>query len=184
MNQTIKEVEALYLDYGSQTYEEKCSQLQHAQQCGTLAIEQGFDNELALAAFLHDIGHFVAQRDNTGGFTDFGHPAHDDIGAAFLAKHGFSNRIVMLVKEHVKVKRYLAASRPGYLEQLSHASTVTLAQQGGAMTAQEVENYQKIKHLKDIITLRTLDDSGKLPQMTCKPLSYWLIQIAENLHCK
>ncbi|WDE08521.1 HD domain-containing protein [Thalassomonas viridans] len=182
MNNIIEEIESLYLNYGSQSYEEKCTQLQHAQQCGTLALEQGFDDELVLAAFLHDIGHFVAQRDKAAGFTDFGHPAHDDIGAEFLAKNGFSERIVMLVKEHVKVKRYLAAIQPGYLEQLSHASTVTLTQQGGAMTAKEVESYRKMPFLEDIITLRRLDDSGKMPQMACKPLDYWLEQIAERLN--
>jgi len=182
MNNVIEEIALLYLDYGSQSYEEKCTQLQHAQQCGTLAIEQGFDDELVLAAFLHDIGHFVAQRDKTPGFTDYGHPMHDDIGAEFLAKNGFSERIVMLVKEHVRVKRYLAAIQPGYLEHLSHASTVTLSQQGGAMMDKEVENYRKMPFLDDIITLRGLDDSGKLPQMDCKVLDYWLNQIAENLN--
>ena len=182
MSKIIEEIKSLYLVYGGESYQENCSQLQHAQQCGTLAVEQGLDDEIALAAFLHDIGHFIAQRDEMPGFTDFGHPSHDDIGADYLAASGFSGRIVMLVKEHVKVKRYLAAIDLGYIEQLSQASAVTLTLQGGAMTSEEVEHYRKRAFLKDIVALRTLDNSGKLPQKSCKPLAYWLIEISKNIN--
>lgn len=170
----IQRISQLYAEYGAQSYEEKCTQLQHAEQCGTLALEWGLDQEVALAAFLHDIGHFIAQDNSLPGTTSYGYAAHDQLGADFLAHCGFSDRLVLLIREHVAVKRYLAATKADYLAQLSYASTVTLQQQGGPMNAAEVELYAQKPNLKDIILLRTIDDSGKLPEMACKPLSYWL----------
>jgi 2-amino-1-hydroxyethylphosphonate dioxygenase (glycine-forming) len=170
----LQRIAQLYAEYGGQSYEEKCTQLQHAEQCGTLALEWGLDQEVALAAFLHDIGHFIAQDTSLPGTTSYGYAAHDQLGADFLAHCGFSDRLVLLIREHVAVKRYLAATKADYLAQLSHASTVTLQQQGGPMNAAEVELYAQKPNLKDIILLRTIDDSGKLPEMACKPLSYWL----------
>ncbi|MBU0913129.1 MAG: HD domain-containing protein [Gammaproteobacteria bacterium] len=174
INQAVQKISQLYAEYGEQSYEEKCTQLQHAQQCGTLALEWGLDQEVALAAFLHDIGHFIAQENSLPGTTSYGYAAHDQLGADFLQLCGFSSRLVLLIREHVAVKRYLAATKAGYLAQLSHASTVTLQQQGGPMNPEEAELYAKKTNLKEIILLRTIDDSGKLPEMACKPLSYWL----------
>lgn len=172
--QAVALIEQLYLHYGQQTYEEKCTQLQHAEQCATLALEQGLGQECAVAAFLHDIGHLIADNLQLPEFNDYGLPNHDELGADYLARWGFSERIVMMIREHVQVKRYLSAIQPGYLTRLSHASLTTLSQQGGPMSAPECEQYGEQPFLADIIQLRNIDDSGKLPEMQCKPLSYWL----------
>jgi len=174
INQAVQKISQLYAEYGGQSYEEKCTQLQHAEQCGTLALEWGLDQEVALAAFLHDIGHFIAQENSLPGTTSYGYAAHDQLGADFLAHCGFSDRLVLLIREHVAVKRYLAATKAEYVAQLSHASTVTLQQQGGPMSTAEAELYAQNPNLKEVILLRTIDDSGKLPEMACKPLLYWL----------
>ena len=47
----------LYKKYGSNEYAgEKVTQQEHMVQAAQLARQGGFDNELILAAFLHDIG--------------------------------------------------------------------------------------------------------------------------------
>ena len=180
INSVLEKIAYLYTVYGQQHYEEKCTQLQHAQQCGTLALHQGLDNDVALAAFLHDIGHFLAEDKQLPEQSAFGYAAHDQLGADFLAECGFPEKMVYLVREHVQVKRYLATVKVGYLEQLSHASTQTLKQQGGPMSVSAAKAYALTPHLDEIIKLRNIDDAGKQPEMVCKPLAYWL-NLASNI---
>lgn len=177
----IARIESMFTTYGHETYGEDCTQLQHAQQCGTLALERGLDEELALAAFLHDIGHFIARDKALDAVDAYGYSRHSDLGADFLEQHGFSARIVEVIREHVRAKRYLCAVSKGYAERLSHASRVTLAQQGGPMTAAESAAYRRRPNLADIIQLRQLDDAGKLPDMQCPPLTFWLRLAREQL---
>lgn len=175
--QTIQLIEWLYLNFGIKTYEERCTQLQHAEQCATLAEERGLSEECAVAAFLHDVGHLIADNLQMPEFNQYGIANHDIVGADYLQRWGFSERIVLMVREHVQVKRYLAAVEPDFEQRLSHASKTTLHQQGGAMSAPECEQYAKKPYLQDIISLRNIDDSGKLPEKACKPLSYWLTRM-------
>src|ERR1700754_308115 len=61
------EIMDLYKGYGGAEYAgEKVSQLEHMMQAAQLAEEEGYDEEVVLAAFLHDIGHIseAARGDN------------------------------------------------------------------------------------------------------------------------
>lgn len=178
---TVTDIERLFLRHGQDTYGEHCTQLQHAQQSGTLALEKGLGEEFALAAFLHDIGHFLALDQAVQGVDDYGFIGHSELGADYLARHGFSARIVELVREHVRAKRYLCAVDRTYAQTLSPASTITLAQQGGPMSAAQVGAYECNPHLGDIIQLRLLDDSGKRPAMPCPALPFWLTLVHQHL---
>lgn len=173
-SQAVTEIAAMFAAYGHESYGEGCTQLMHAQQCGTLALERGLDEELALAAFLHDIGHFIARDRALDAVDAYGYANHSALGAEFLAAHGFSDRIVEVIREHVRAKRYLCATSAGYLDKLSHASRITLGQQGGVMAQAEVDAYRLHPRLTDIVRLRELDDAGKRPEMNCPPLEYWL----------
>src|SRR5262249_49166241 len=102
---------------------EPVTQLEHALQCAWLARQSGADDDTIAAALLHDIGHLLAPGDETGR-TD-----HDRIGAAFLGKLGFDERVTGLVLGHVEAKRYLTAVDPGYYALLSEVSKRTLAEQ-------------------------------------------------------
>lgn len=177
----IARIESMFTTYGHESYGENCTQLQHAQQCGTLALERGLGEEIALAAFLHDIGHFIARDRAMEGVDAYGYSRHSELGADFLEEHGFSARIVEVIREHVRAKRYLCAVSTGYAEKLSHASQITLAQQGGPMTAAEAEAYRLRPDLADIVQLRQLDDTGKLPDMQCPPIAFWLRLAREHL---
>lgn len=177
----VAEIARMFSTYGHEAYGEQCTQLQHAQQCGTLALEGGLGPEFALAAFLHDIGHFIARDRALREVDAYGYAKHSDLGADFLARSGFSDRIVQMIREHVQAKRYLCAVSEGYAQKLSHASRVTLAQQGGPMSAAEAEAYGRKSNLADIVQLRRLDDTGKLPERECPGLEFWLSLAREQL---
>src|SRR5258708_37300003 len=54
------EIMNLYEGYGGAEYAgDKVTQLEHMVQAAQLAEEQGYDEEVVLAAFLHDIGHIA-----------------------------------------------------------------------------------------------------------------------------
>ena len=58
--QIADEIIQLYTAHGHAEYAgEKISQLEHMVQAARLAREQGHDDEVVLAAFLHDIGHIA-----------------------------------------------------------------------------------------------------------------------------
>lgn len=174
VQEVVNEIQSLFLRFGQETYEEKCTQLEHAEQSATLALEHGMDEEFALATFLHDIGHFLAQERNLDEMTEFGYADHATLGARYLQECGFSPRIVSIVGEHVQAKRYLAATQEGYVANLSRPSIETLRQQGGPMSSEELARYEKMPVLGEILLLRKFDDSGKQPESSCRKLSYWL----------
>jgi putative nucleotidyltransferase with HDIG domain len=146
---------------GEQYFGEAVSKLEHAEQCAWQAREAGADEELVLAALLHDIGHLLesesAHRDARVGVIN-----HDHLGAAWLLERGFSRRFVRLVGGHVDAKRYLTATNPAYLGRLSLASQETRLQ-GGPMNPAEAEVFSADPDLRDILRLRTWDEMAKDP---------------------
>src|SRR5262245_50330016 len=112
-------------------YGEAVSQTEHALQTAHLAVGAGANDELVVAALLHDIGHLlrglpedVAQH----GIDD----THEEIGAAWLERH-FRPAVSVPVRLHVPAKRYLCAVDPCYAGSLSAASQLSLRLQGGPM---------------------------------------------------
>ena len=134
--QVVAEVFALYERFGASDYiGEPVSQIEHMSQAAELAMAEGYDDEVVLAAFFHDIGHICQQdAENMGGF---GVVSHERLGADYLRRAGFSERLARLVEYHVQAKRYLTFKEPGYYQRLSEASRRTLAYQGGVMSAAE-----------------------------------------------
>lgn len=135
---------------------EDVTQLQHAVQAYQLAREKNADLELCIAAFLHDIGHMVADISD-----DLGAEDHDIKGAEWLRDHGFSDRIIAVVKEHVNAKRYLCQRYPNYFQKLSDASRSTLQLQGGIMTETEAKVFETKPFFEDIIMIRLWDEQAK-----------------------
>jgi 2-amino-1-hydroxyethylphosphonate dioxygenase (glycine-forming) len=150
----------LLRDAQGQYFGESVTQLEHALQCADLARASGADNEMILAALLHDIGHLIAVGDETGS------PDHDRIGATFLKELRFSERVTELVSGHVQAKRYLAWMEPSYQKQLSSASKHTLAQQGGPMSSEEARDFEQDRLFAEKIKLRHWDELAKSPVRT------------------
>ncbi|WP_201191602.1 phosphonate degradation HD-domain oxygenase [Pseudomonas fluorescens] len=158
--QVIDEVFALYQRFGDSDYiGEPVSQIEHMSQAAELAMAEGFDDEVVLAAFFHDIGHIcVEHADNMGGF---GVVSHERLGADYLRRAGFSERLARLVEYHVQAKRYLTLTEPGYYERLSVASRRTLEYQGGVMSAAQAQAFERDPLCAISLRMRQWDELAK-----------------------
>lgn len=136
---------------------------EHMLQGATLAERSGQPDEIIVGALLHDIGHFTSE---FGTFTmeDTEDRHHEDAGADILERF-FPSVVTDCCRYHVAAKRYLCATKPSYFERLSEASVHSLNLQGGAMSAEEVAEFEKNPNLKQIIAVRYLDEAGKVAGM-------------------
>jgi phosphonate degradation associated HDIG domain protein len=158
--QVIAEVFGLYERFGDNDYiGEPVSQIEHMSQAAELAMAEGFDDEVVLAAFFHDIGHLCAEgAESMGGF---GVVSHERLGADYLRRAGFSERMARLAEYHVQAKRYLTLREPGYYERLSEASRRTLEYQGGVMSAEEAEAFELDPLCEVSLRMRQWDECAK-----------------------
>lgn len=162
IQENVEEIFRLYQQYGSEDYGENVSQLMHMMQAAQHAKLEGAVDEMVIAAFLHDIGHFI-ESENT--MDIYGNHAHDQLGGAYLIGLGFNERMARLVSSHVLAKRYLTFKDSNYYETLSEASKITLQYQGGPMNADEAILFEA-DPLKDLyIKIRYWDDLGKTPEI-------------------
>jgi 2-amino-1-hydroxyethylphosphonate dioxygenase (glycine-forming) len=142
-------------------------------QAAQLAKEGNYDDEIILAAFLHDIGHICAASYITEDMNGFGVMNHEKIGANFLRKRGFSERIARLVENHVSAKRYLTFKHPEYYEGLSEASKKTLEYQGGKMNPDEAILFEQDDLFEEFIAMRRWDELAKEENIPMPPMGYF-----------
>jgi phosphonate degradation associated HDIG domain protein len=175
---------SLYEQFGNEDYiGENVSQIEHMCQSAQLAIDQGYDEEVILAAFLHDIGHLCVHIVPTESMQGYGVQAHEKIGAAYLKGLGFSDRLVNMVSSHVAAKRYLTYRFPEYYQQLSEASKETLVLQGGIMSESEANEFEADPLWEIYIALRKWDEQAKvnhIPIPALLPFETLIIQHLEN----
>jgi phosphonate degradation associated HDIG domain protein len=166
----VNEIFDLYEQHGNDDYiGEPVSQLEHMAQSAALAKKDGYDDEVILAAFFHDIGH-LCEHSSAPNMNGFGVMCHEQLGAAYLKERGFSERVVFLVKGHVAAKRYLTYKFPQYFKKLSEASRQTLVFQGGIMTKEEAELFEKNPDANLMLKMRTWDDMAKQEHLPIKNL--------------
>ena len=183
------EIMELYNGYGGNEYAgEKVTQLEHMVQAAELAEEQGFDEEVVLAAFLHDIGHISeAAKDAADGTSDdhrmgaFGIKDHEELGAEFLRGKGFSKKVCRLVESHVEAKRYLTTRDPAYYAELSDASKKTLEYQGGPMTEEEADAFEQYPLFNLIIQIRKWDEQAKIEHKPLPDLQHYRRMMLRHL---
>ncbi|MCE0849888.1 MULTISPECIES: phosphonate degradation HD-domain oxygenase [Pseudomonas] len=157
--QIIDSTFALYERHGSDDYiGEAITQLEHMSQAAQLAIAEGFDDEVVLAAFFHDIGHLCGGDASMGGY---GVVSHERIGAEYLRRSGFGERMARLVQYHVEAKRYLTLRQPGYYQRLSEASRRTLEYQGGVMSEDEADVFERDPLFEVSLRMREWDERAK-----------------------
>ncbi|MEM9604075.1 MAG: HD domain-containing protein [Pseudomonadota bacterium] len=162
---------------------EPVTMAQHMLQGATLAEKQGLDETIVVSALLHDIGHFTSE---FGSFSmaDTEDRYHEEAGAHVLERF-FPTLVTDCVRYHVAAKRYLCATRPAYLKQLSDASVHSLNLQGGPMDEDEVRRFESNPNLKEIVLVRLLDDAGKDPDMITPDFAHFapMVQRVVNRHC-
>lgn len=167
----VDEVFALYEQFGSSDYiGEPVSQVEHMCQAAMLAEEEGYDDDVILAAFFHDIGHLYEHIGEVVHMDGFGVEDHEELGYAFLKEKGFSEKIARLVESHVPAKRYLTYKYEDYYNKLSEASKATLKMQGGVMEKEEATRFENDPLFDLFIKIREWDDKAKIEHTPLPPL--------------
>ena len=159
MNTRISEIFDLFARFGSERYGEDLSLEQHMLQSAALAESLGAPAPIVAAALLHDIGHLLQAEAGTSFSTDRDFE-HEALGSAWLSR-AFDKAVTAPIALHVDAKRYLCAVEPGYFEQLSDASRLSLAVQGGVMGESEAAAFAKEPAFEAALLLRRCDDQGK-----------------------
>jgi len=172
----------LYDKHGAAEYAgEKVSQLEHMVQAAQLAMEGGFDDEVVLAAFLHDVGHLLPIHDVSESMDGYGMMDHEKVGAQYLRKQGFSERLCKLIASHVNAKRYLTWKYPEYYHQLSDASKKTLEYQGGRMEETEAKAFEADPLFDLYIKMRRWDEAAKIENQPVPDINIFKQKTIEHL---
>lgn len=162
---------------------EQVTMSEHMLQGALLAEQAGASDDIVAGALLHDIGHYTNEfpADALAQGTD---NLHEEAGARVLAAF-FPSIVTDCIRWHVAAKRYLCATDPTYLAQLSPASVHTLNLQGGPMDAVEVAEFSKFPNLDAILQVRIWDDQGKTPGLQTPGFAHYapLLQRVVNRHC-
>ncbi|MDR3632978.1 MAG: HD domain-containing protein [Isosphaeraceae bacterium] len=161
-NEVVPEIFRLFAERGDSAYGgEAVSQAEHALQAAHFACQAGAPPALITAALLHDVGHLLHNLPDDApdrGVDD----RHEELGRRWLARW-FGADVVEPVRLHVDAKRYLCATEPSYLGQLSEPSLISLRLQGGPMSPAEVEQFRASPHALGAVALRRWDDTAKVP---------------------
>jgi gamma-butyrobetaine dioxygenase len=160
VTEAVERIFAAFESNGAEAYlGEPVTLKEHMLQSAAAAEGEGAGDELVAAALLHDIGHLL--HDGPENAAEQGiDTAHEEIGFHFLEQH-FPPSVVDPVRLHVAAKRYLCAVDPGYLEELSPASLLSLRLQGGPMSAEEAAAFENLPHWREACRLRRWDDLAK-----------------------
>jgi 2-amino-1-hydroxyethylphosphonate dioxygenase (glycine-forming) len=178
----VEEIFSLYEKHGQSDYiGEPVSQIEHMCQAGLLAEKEGYDDEVVLAAFFHDIGHLLEFIMPVEHMEGVGVMDHEKIGQEYLLEKGFSMKIAKLVSSHVEAKRYLTFKHPAYYDRLSDASKITLEHQGGRMSEVEATSFEKDPMFNDYIKMRTWDDLAKETNMPLPSLDVFKSKAINHL---
>lgn len=164
----IDEIFAIFCQFGDLTYGEDVSQMEHILQCGHLAKTDGAPDALVAAALMHDIGQFLDDAGNAAETKGID-ARHEITGSDYLAAH-FPVAVTQPVRLHVEAKRYLCAVEPGYQENLSKASALSLGLQGGPHSPLEAQTFLSQPAAQDAIRLRRYDDMGKQSNLSVPEL--------------
>lgn len=167
----MKQITDLFDRHGDNRYGEHVNQREHMLQCAKLAEDAGEAPAMIAAALLHDVGQFLEGAGDAA--ETHGHDAvHERLGEVFLSQW-FPEEVTAPISLHVAAKRYLCAVEPGYLEDLSGASALSLSLQGGPFNEVECRAFEAHPFFKEAIRLRRYDDAGKQPGMTTPDIDHY-----------
>jgi predicted HD phosphohydrolase len=133
--------------------ENAVDELDHALQAAARALDDDADDELVLAAALHDLAHSPL-------IGDVPTRLHDRVAQDWLTPR-FGERVGWLAGAHVAAKRYLVATDPDYATTLSDVSIDSLHHQGGAGVD---PGFVEHPWWPDALRLRRYDDAAKEPR--------------------
>lgn len=184
-HETVNEIFSLYEKFGKEDYiGEPVSQIEHMCQAAQLAEAEGYDDEVILAAFFHDIGHLLENIMQVQQMDGYGVTNHETLAGDYIRQKGFSEKIARLAENHVDAKRYLTYKYPEYYNKLSSASKMTLHKQGGTMDEMEAGLFEtdQLHHL--YIKIREWDDRAKIKNIALPDLSIYKQMALKHLASK
>jgi 2-amino-1-hydroxyethylphosphonate dioxygenase (glycine-forming) len=178
----LNEIRSLFEKQGRMPcFGEEVSLFEHAAQAADLARRDGFNEEVQVAAFLHDIGHMLPTDNPDELMDEYGRRDHENVAAAWLLERGFTERVGMLIENHVNAKRYLTWKSPTYFAALSNASLQTLTYQGGPMSEKEALIFENNLHFDLLIRMRRWDEAAKKQACSTSDLEHYLALISRYL---
>src|SRR5690606_8778368 len=119
MNPVVARILASVDKRGGDKYADgEVTQLQHAWHRAKLASNEGANDSLIVAAFLHDIGHILGHEALPADVGQDLDDHHEEAGYAFLAQY-FPSPVTDPVRLHVAAKRWLCTTDPNYAQRLS-----------------------------------------------------------------
>jgi phosphonate degradation associated HDIG domain protein len=168
----VDEIFAVYREYGAEQYlGERVSMTEHMLQSALAAEQDGAPAHLVAAALLHDYGHFIHEHDPDAAEHGID-TRHEEVAHAFLSEH-FGPDVAEPVRMHVAAKRYLCATDPLYVAELSPASVHSLRLQGGPYSPDEAAEFERSPYAADAVRLRRYDDAGKVEGLVTPDLEHY-----------
>ena len=151
---------------------------EHMIQSAMIAEKNKCPSSLICASLLHDYGHFIlGDPDQLVKQKEDG--KHEEVAYLYLKKY-FKKSVVEPIKIHVKAKRYLARNKK-YFDILSQASKVSLHLQGGVMSEEEAEKFEKEKYFDEAIKLRKFDEAAKKVGIKIKDITEYKSLLKSSL---
>lgn len=117
-----------------------------------LALSDGADRTLAVAALLHDIGRARYLARGAPGVP------HEQVGRRFVEER-FGERAGWLVAQHEVAGRYLAAVDDTHLDSLPRAARTALRRHGGPLPAGNAAAFGAHQWVDDAVALRRWIDA-------------------------
>ena len=140
------------------------TELDHGLQTAAHLLEAAPDDlELQVAGLVHDLAH---------PWDGPGQPRHASMGA-LAVEDLLGKRVADLIRAHVPAKRYLVSTRGEYFGHLSPDSVMTLAAQGGPMSATETAEFESQTDWRATVELRIADDKAKVSGVQVPSLDSW-----------
>jgi len=164
VDEAVRSVKKLYSRYGSSDYiGEDISQVEHGLQCAYFANAAKAPPGVVIASLFHDVGQLVGLDRHLPEMPgNVGICHHETVGSDYLRSMAFPELTCQLVARHVDAKRYFTATNSAYHNKLSDASKLSLIEQGGPMSAEEVQRFEQDPLKKWILLMRTWDDKAKI----------------------
>ena len=158
---------ARFRRHGQRREGERLSLLEHALQCAALARRARSDDEVVIAALLHDVGRLLGEgtmpTDDTWG-------RHHGTAGAALVRPFVSARIAWLIEHHVVAKRYLCTVDARYAADLSARSPATPAVAVPRLSLDEQVALETHPWFANAVALRRWDDGARVPGAPSPPL--------------
>jgi predicted HD phosphohydrolase len=146
--------------------------LEHALQTAWFAERAGASGSLVCACLLHDLGHALDPDAAPAPAETAAARGHGPRAAARL--HGlFGAAVTDPIRLHGAAKRYLCYAHPGYSHGLSDHARRSLAEHGGAFTAEEARVFMREPHAVDAVNLRLWDDQAHAAGIVTPSLAHF-----------